>query len=311
MGNSILSVRNLYHRYSAQWAVKDVNFELKGTGTYGLLGANGAGKSTIMNIICGVLRQTKGDVFVSDFNIRENPTEAKKHIGFLPQQPPLTPELNVEEYLTFCARLRLMKESQIRGAVSEVMSKVGITHFRRRVLGNLSGGYQQRVGIAQAIIHKPDLVVLDEPTNGLDPNQILEVRHLIREIAEERTVILSTHILQEVQALCDHIWMINEGSMVFSGTLKAFDGYIAPSALIATFRSLLEAADLEQLTMVSSVDDLGGGRYKLYYKNLDEATHQVISASITQGWKLSELQQEKSSLDMVFSALSGQKLNQN
>jgi ABC-2 type transport system ATP-binding protein len=204
-----------------------------------------------------------------------------------------------------------MNESEIPAAINDVMSKVGISHFRRRVLGNLSGGYQQRVGIAQAIIHKPDLVVLDEPTNGLDPNQILEVRHLIREIAKERTVILSTHILQEVQALCDHIWMINEGSMVFSGTLKAFDNYLVPSALLATFRSLPEAAELEKLTTITSVDDLGDGRYRLYYRDLDEATDEVVSASMTGSWKLSELQQEKSSLDMVFSALSGKSQNQN
>jgi ABC-2 type transport system ATP-binding protein len=311
MENTILSVRDLYHRYSAQWAVKDINFELTNTGIYGLLGANGAGKSTIMNIICGVLRQTKGDVFIRGIDIRKEPTDAKRHIGFLPQRPPLTPELNVEEYLTFCARLRLMEETKISGAVEEVMSKVGITHFRKRLIGNLSGGYQQRVGIAQAIIHKPDLVILDEPTNGLDPNQILEARHLIREIAQERTVILSTHILQEVQALCDHIWMINEGAMVFSGTIRAFDNYIVPSALIVTFRALPGITELNTLSAITSVEDLGSGRYRLYYKDLEEATDQVAAANIELGWKLSEMQQEKSSLDMVFSALSGKasKLN--
>lgn len=309
MENKIASVKNLYHRYSAQWAVKDISFDLNKTGIYGLLGANGAGKSTIMNIMCGVLRQTKGEVQIAGIDIRERPTEAKQHIGFLPQQAPLIPELNVEEYLAFCARLRLMDEKKVLNAVAEAMNKVGITHFRKRLIGNLSGGYQQRVGIAQAIIHKPDLVILDEPTNGLDPNQILEVRHLIREIAEERTVILSTHILQEVQALCDYIWMINEGGMVFSGTMKAFDNYIVPNALIASFRTSPGVDELKKLRTLTAVEDIGGGRYRLYYRGLDDATDEVIVESLAKGWKLAELQQEKSSLDVVFSTLSGRETN--
>src|SRR5690606_12633389 len=135
-------------------------------------------------------------------------------------------------------------------AMEEVMSKVGITHFRKRLIRNLSGGYQQRVGIAQAIIHKPNFVVLDEPTNGLDPNQILEVRNLIREIAEERTVVLSTHILQEVQALCDNIWMINEGDVVFSGTIEEFDNYIMPNTLVV---SLIASPPVEELLSIPGV----------------------------------------------------------
>lgn len=173
------------------------------------------GKSTTMNIMCGVLKQTEGDVYIKGISISKNPVEAKRHIGFLPQVPPLHPDLTVEEYLEYCAELRHIPDREVKKAIQEVMVRCGISHFAKRVIHNLSGGYQQRVGIAQAIIHNPELVIFDEPTNGLDPNQIVEIRHLIKEIAEERTVILSTHILTEVQATCDYIRMIEQGSMVF------------------------------------------------------------------------------------------------
>ncbi len=196
----IVKIEHLSHRYAVQWAVRDINFEIHQKGILGLLGSNGAGKSTTMNIICGVLNQTEGDVYINGINMRENPVEAKKYIGFLPQFPPLYPELTVDEYLVYCAQLRLMKGSRIRKAVDVAEEKCSITHFKDRLIGNLSGGYKQRVGIAQAIVHNPRLVVLDEPTNGLDPLQIVEIRNLIKEIAQDRAVLLSTHILPEVQA---------------------------------------------------------------------------------------------------------------
>ena len=215
MEESIVKVEHLSHRYSIQWAIRDINIEITRNGIYGLLGSNGAGKSTTMNIICGVLKQTEGEVYIKGINLRENPVEAKKHLGFLPQKPPLHMDLTVEEYLVHCANMRLIPAHEVQGAVKDVMGRCGISHFSRRLIRNLSGGYQQRLGIAQAIIHNPDFVVLDEPTNGLDPNQIVEIRELIREIAVDRTVILSTHILSEVQATCDYIRMIEEGQVVF------------------------------------------------------------------------------------------------
>ncbi len=208
---SIVRVEHLSHRYSVQWAIRDINFEITENGIYGLLGSNGAGKSTTMNIMCGVLKQTEGEVYIKGVSMRADPVEAKRHIGFLPQKPPLYGDLTVEEFLTFTANIRRIPEGDVGRAVKEVMERCGVSHFRRRLIRNLSGGYQQRVGIAQAIIHNPAFVVLDEPTNGLDPNQIIEIRHLIKEIGEDRTVILSTHILSEVQATCDYIRMIEEG----------------------------------------------------------------------------------------------------
>ncbi|HJD74941.1 MAG TPA: ABC transporter ATP-binding protein, partial [Bacteroides reticulotermitis] len=232
MEERIVKVENLSHRYSVQWAVKDINFEISSKGIMGLLGSNGAGKSTTMNIICGVLKPTVGEVWINGVNLRENPVEAKKNIGFLPQKAPLYLDFTVNEYLTYCAHLRLMEPKQIKPAVEAAKERCGITHFSNRLIRNLSGGYQQRVGIAQAIVHNPKFVVLDEPTNGLDPNQIVEVRRLIKDIAEERAVLLSTHILSEVQATCQQIKMVENGHMVFSGTIEDFDNYIKPSSLL-------------------------------------------------------------------------------
>lgn len=304
---SIVRIDQLSHRYSVQWAVKDISLEIKNPGIYGLLGANGAGKSTTMNIMCGVLRQTHGEVYIKGINLREHPVEAKKHIGFLPQHPPLTTELTVEEFLTYCANLRLMPATKISKAVNEVMKKCQIAHFRKRLISNLSGGYQQRVGIAQAIIHRPDFVVLDEPTNGLDPNQILEVRGLIREIAEERTVVLSTHILQEVQALCDTIWMINEGKMVFSGSLQEFNSYIQPNTLTVSLKNSPGREGLLSVDGVDSVEELDEKRYRLSYSNADQATENLVAASYHNNWGLRELSIDKSSLDSIFSELTRKK----
>src|SRR5882757_1306787 len=310
MKEPIIRVKDLSHRYNVQWAIKGINFEFKETGIYGLLGANGAGKSTLMNIICGVLNQTDGDVFINGINLREKPVEAKKHIGFLPQQPPLQMELTIEEFLTYCANLRLMPEATIKGAVKEVMDKCKISHFARRIIGNLSGGYQQRVGIAQAIIHKPHFIVLDEPTNGLDPNQILEVRSLIKEIARERTVLLSTHILQEVQALCDDIWMINEGQIIFSGSLEEFDNYILPSTFTATLLSNPPEEELLAVLGISGVELISRTKYRLQFDNDKDIVEKFVKASIDKDWRLIEIALDKSSLNNVFAELSKKKSKQ-
>jgi ABC-2 type transport system ATP-binding protein len=232
MQHPIVKIEHLSHRYNSTWAIRDINLEIYQTGIVGLLGSNGAGKSTTMNILCGVLNQTEGSVYIDGVDIRQQPENAKKLLGFLPQSAPLHLELTVKEYLTYCAFIRNVDKQEVKQAVSEVMEKCGVTHFSSRILRNLSGGYRQRVGIAQAIIHKPKLVVLDEPTNGLDPNQILEVRKLIKEIAEERAVIFSTHILSEVQAICKDIRMIESGRMVFSDTMDAFNNYILPDTML-------------------------------------------------------------------------------
>ncbi|GHT67270.1 multidrug ABC transporter ATP-binding protein [Bacteroidia bacterium] len=304
MEQAIVRVENLSHRYSVQWAIRDINFEIQGKGTFGLLGSNGAGKSTLMNIMCGVLKQTKGTVFINGIDTKTDPVGAKRFIGFLPQKPPLHTDLTVDEYLRYCAYLRRIPAGKIEQAVTEVVEKCGITHFRKRLIRNLSGGYQQRVGIAQAIIHKPVLVVLDEPTNGLDPNQILEIRHLIKEIAEERTVILSTHILSEVQATCDHIYMVEQGSFVFSGTVEEFDNYIAPDTLAVTLMEPPTVEELAALEGVVSVEELGGNRFRLKFTDARDVVERIVKTSVEKDWHLTEIGVEKNSLDSIFAELS-------
>ena len=305
MEQSILKVENLSHRYSVKWAIRDINFEITQNGVYGLLGSNGAGKSTTMNIICGVLKQTEGNVFIKGIDMRDNPVEAKRHIGFLPQKPPLHTDLTVEEYLTYCARLRQIARAEEGKVVDEVLARCGISHFRKRLIHNLSGGYQQRVGIAQAIIHRPDFVVLDEPTNGLDPNQILEIRHLIKAIAEECTVVLSTHILSEVQATCNYIRMIGQGTLVFSGTVDEFDNYILPNTVFATLVAAPPIEELKQLPGVVDVDELGGSNYRLRFSDSpQEMIERVVQTSVAKDWRLTEVRLEKSSLDDIFAELS-------
>ena len=309
MENSIVSVKNLSHRYSVQWAVKDVSFEINEKGVTGLLGSNGAGKSTTMNIICGVLNQTQGDVFINGVNLRENPVEAKKNIGFLPQQPPLYTDLTVGEYLRHAALLRLVEPDKVDEAVDVALEKCSITHFRDRLIKNLSGGYQQRVGIAQAIVHNPQFVVLDEPTNGLDPNQIVDIRNLIRDIAKHHAVLLSTHILSEVQAICDNIYMIESGKLVFSGTMEEFDDYVAPESCIVEFASSPSKEVLENLTENNGIEALEDGSYRIFLKDDISITEKYIQESVKQNWNLKNIYVERASLSEIFAQLSGKAKN--
>lgn len=303
MEQPIVKVEHLFHRYSVHWAVKDINLEISKNGIYGLLGSNGAGKSTTMNIMCGVLKQTEGDVFIRGIDTRKHPVEAKRLIGFLPQKAPLHVDLTVEEYLKHCANMRDIPGKQVGEAIDRVLEQCNITHFRNRLIRNLSGGYQQRVGIAQAIVHNPKFVVLDEPTNGLDPNQIVEVRHLIKEIAEERSVLLSTHILSEVQATCREIKMIENGQMIFSGTIEQFDNYIQPNTLLLELDTPPMECDL-MLPGISKVETLSERRFRLRYDGDQDTAKRVAEQCVTRGWGLIELVIEKSSLDAVFAQLS-------
>jgi ABC-2 type transport system ATP-binding protein len=304
MEKAIVRVENLSHRYSVQWAIREINFDIRGRGIHGLLGSNGAGKSTLMNIMCGVLKQTEGSVFINGVDTKSDPVAAKRFIGFLPQKPPLHADLTVEEYLRYCAYLRRVPGEEVAKAIDRVVEKCGITHFRKRLIRNLSGGYQQRVGIAQAIIHEPALVVLDEPTNGLDPNQIVEIRHLVKEIAEERTVILSTHILSEVQATCDYIRMVEQGSVVFAGTVEEFDNYIAPNTLLVTLMEAPAAPELAALEGVAGVEELGGNRFRLKFTDAREVVDRIVRESVAREWRLTEIGVERNSLDSIFAELS-------
>lgn len=302
----IVKVKNLSHSYNGgkQWAVKDLDFEVYDKGIIGLVGSNGAGKSTFMNILCGTLNQVKGDIYINGINLKDNPLEAKKNLGFLPQQAPLHFDLTVDEYLTHCARLRLMDEEDIPKAIDKAKHKCGIMHFSKRLIRNLSGGYRQRVGIAQSIVHDPKFVVLDEPTNGLDPNQIIEVRNLIKKIGEEKTILISTHILSEVEVLCDHITMIEHGEKIFSGTIREFNNQIDTNAILATIKRAPSVEELEKIEGIISVEKINDIDYRFRFNNSHEISERIIETSVKNNWKISAINVEKVPLDKVFAELS-------
>lgn len=303
----IIKVENLSHRYTSQWAIRDINIVIDKPGIYGLLGSNGAGKSTTMNIICGAIKQSDGQIFIKGIDTIKDPVNAKKHIGYLPQKAPLYVDLTVEEFLTYAVRMHHIPSSQEKQLVDEALKKCSITHFRKRLIRNLSGGYQQRVGIAQAIIHNPDIVVLDEPTNGLDPNQILDIRELIRSIAKDKVVLLSTHILREIEALCSYIYMVDQGTMVFSGSTEAFDNYIVPTSLTVVLASSPTVEEIMTIKGVREVEELGGSNYRLFFDGGTEIAHEIVKVSVDRGWRLNDIKLEKSSFDSIFAELSKQK----
>jgi len=215
-----LQVINLTKKFGEQTALNNININIDKSEIIGLLGPNGAGKSTLMKSIVGALKIDEGEIIFNGKNISEYEIESKKNIGFLPENNPLYLEMYVKEYLQFVANIHKISEAR----VDEVIELVGITPEKSKKIGQLSKGYKQRVGLAQAIIHQPDLLILDEPTNGLDPNQILEIRNVVKEIGKEKTVLLSTHIMQEVEALCTRVILIHQGNIIQDCNINDFKG---------------------------------------------------------------------------------------
>ena len=215
-----LQIINLTKQFGNQTALNKINIEINNNEIIGLLGPNGAGKSTLMKSIVGALKIDEGQIIFNGKDIRENEIETKKNIGFLPENNPLYDDMYVKEYLSFVADLHQVSIQRIE----DVIDLVGITPEKSKKISQLSKGYQQRVGLAQAILHEPDLLILDEPTNGLDPNQIIEIRNVIKEIGKEKTVILSTHIMQEVEALCSRVILIHEGNIIQDSNIEEFKG---------------------------------------------------------------------------------------
>jgi ABC-2 type transport system ATP-binding protein len=219
----LIEVKNLTKKYGGNVAVDDVSFKIRGGRIYGFLGPNGAGKSTTMNIIAGCLAATSGSVLINGCDVCDDPIEAKKQIGYLPEIPPLYADMTPAEYLRFVAEAKGVKATRIDKQVNEVMEQTGITHMKDRLICGLSKGYKQRVGIAQAMLGDPDVIILDEPTVGLDPQQIIDIRALIRKLGEEKTVILSSHILAEIREVCDHIIIISRGKIVADSSLEELE----------------------------------------------------------------------------------------
>ena len=217
---TLISINGLTKFYGPKKAIEDVTFNVNQAEILGLLGPNGAGKSTTMQIICGVIAANNGSVNIAGFDIIDAPKQAKQNIGFLPEQLPLYDDLTVDEYLFYSAKLRGIKKQNLNDLIISCKKRCGLENTGKRLIQNLSKGYKQRVGIAQAIIHRPSIIILDEPTSGLDPKQILEIRELMRELSKVHSIIISTHILSEVESICDRVLIINEGNIILDQYLK-------------------------------------------------------------------------------------------
>ena len=261
----MIEVEHLTKRYGAHTAVDDISFTVEDGCIYGLLGPNGAGKSTTMNILTGYLSATAGTVKVAGHDIAEEPLEAKRAIGYLPEQPPLYPEMTVREYLLFVAELKGVKHKKDRAAMAETaMGRTGLQPVQNRLIRNLSKGYRQRVGIAAALLGEPKVIILDEPTVGLDPAQVIEIRGLIHDLGRTHTVILSSHILSEVQTVCDRVLIISAGKLVAQGTPEELAGQLAArGTLSATAQGsreevLAAAGQVEGLTGLHITAEKGG-----------------------------------------------------
>jgi ABC-2 type transport system ATP-binding protein len=297
---SLVSVQHLSRYYGSLTAVVDVSFELTQGEVLGFLGPNGAGKSTTMQIITGNLAPSVGQVHIGGVDLLEQPKLAKAKIGYLPEQPPLYRDLSVDEYLRFCAHLKRVPRDQIATAMTRAKQRCGLTKVGNRLINNLSKGYQQRVGIAQAIIHSPSVIVLDEPTVGLDPIQIREIRELIRELGQEHGVILSTHILPEVQMTCDRVQIISNGRLVFSDKVANLNQQMDSTSLILGLQQPPSREVLRAIEDVTEVEDLSDGRLRIHHTAAASPATRLAERAATEGWSLYELSPEHKTLEQIF-----------
>jgi ABC-2 type transport system ATP-binding protein len=301
-----LSASGLSRFYGGHRAVGNISLELRRGEVLGLLGPNGAGKTTAMQMITGNLAPSDGAITVCGIDLMERPTAAKARIGYLPEVPPLYRELRVDEYLRLAGRLHKVKRSSLAGAVEQVKRRCGLMDMGRRLIGSLSKGYQQRVGIAQAIIHDPDVIILDEPTVGLDPNQIRDIRALIRELGNDHSVILSTHILFEVEAICDRVQILHRGEVVFADTITGLRQFRGGNALQiglhqAPTRNELAAAighDLQE------VEQISGNVFRIKPASGKDPTESIVRAAAQHNWGLYQLQPAHTTLEEVFVQLT-------
>lgn len=298
--DTLIRVEHLWRYYGSSCAVRDVSFEVQRGEVLGFLGPNGAGKSTIMQIISGNLAPSAGRVWINGVDILDQPRQAKASLGFLPEQPPLYRELTVDEYLRYCARLHGISRASQNAALSTAKQRCGLTGVGQRLIGNLSKGYQQRVGIAQAIIHAPAVVILDEPTVGLDPIQIREIRALICELRNEHSVILSTHILPEVQATCDRVQIINRGELVLADTTEGLLRHMQTLSLLIGLRRPPAFEVLRAVAGVETVETADDNLIRLRYSARLNPAEALVKLAVAQNWGLYELSPERVSLEQIF-----------
>ncbi len=296
----LLEAKELSRFFGDTAAVNNVSFNIKQGEVLGFLGPNGAGKSTTMRMLTGNLAPDNGQIIINGIDLLDDPKQAKACIGYLPETPPLYKEHTVTEFLQFCARLNGIAKKQQKSAVDTVIERCGLTEVSKRLIANLSKGFQQRVGIAQAIIHSPAVVILDEPTSGLDPIQIREIRQLIRDIANEHSVILSTHILPEVQMLCDRVQIISKGQLLFNDSLQKLTEQMQSTAIVVGFSHSVDIGSLNAINGVNDVVKMDEQHFKLSYLPDHDPTQALLREAVEHNWPLTSLMPEQHSLEDVF-----------
>ena len=300
MNDVLIRVEHLHRYYGDTLALRGLEFELRKGEVLGFLGPNGAGKSTTMRILSGNLAPSAGRVEIDGVDLLDEPKRAKASIGYLPEQPPLYRELTVDEYLNYCAKLNRIPVGEINDAMARAKERCGLSEVGRRLIGNLSKGYQQRVGIAQAIIHMPAVVILDEPTSGLDPIQIREIRGLIKELGRDHGVILSTHILPEVQATCSRVQIIHRGELVYSDSIEGLDHRLEATQLLLALNHPPGSGELEAVEGVTGVESAGEGCFHVHFAPGASPAARLAETAAAQGWGLTELTPERATLEQVF-----------
>ena len=297
-----IEVKNLLKVYGEQKAVNNISFKIEQGEIVGFLGPNGAGKSTTMKIITGYLQQTGGEAFVAGLNVADNPLEIKKKIGYLPELNALYYDMYVREYLEFTAEVYKVDNPKIR--IEKVIELTGLKAESKKKIGQLSKGYKQRVGLAQAMLHDPEVLILDEPTSGLDPNQILEIRELILKIGSQKTVLLSTHIMQEVQAMCNRVIIISSGKLVADDSIEKLKQLNAEAALLVSFEGEVKKQLLEKIPHVTRLENVDPKQWRLVTDKPEELRKEVMQWALNNDVNISSLQADKASLEEVFRALT-------
>jgi ABC-2 type transport system ATP-binding protein len=298
-----IEVKDLVKIYGEQKAVDSISFAVGKGEIVGFLGPNGAGKSTTMKILTGYLGQDSGEAAVCGISVREQPLETRKKIGYLPEANPLYPDMYVREYLGFIADIHHVAAKRQR--IETVISVVGLTVESNKKLGQLSKGYKQRVGLAAALLHEPEVLILDEPTSGLDPNQIIEIRDVIRKLGKNKTILFSSHILQEVEALCDRVIIINKGKLVADSPLSRLRELNSGTNTIrVTFRETPGTAALEELAHVTDIREMPDGHWELQTAAPDEVKKQLMEMALQNNWNIVSLQSENRSLEEIFRQLT-------
>lgn len=306
MNNFTVEATNLTKLYGGRYAVNEVSFNLSQGQVLGFLGPNGAGKSTTMKMLTGNLAPSKGAIKICGIDIIDKPKEAKAMIGYLPELRPLYKELTVDEYLIIAARLHGVSRKHIKKAVEIAKQRCGLAHMSKRLIENLSNGYQQRVGIAQAIIHQPMVVILDEPTVGLDPIQIRDIRTLIKEIGQTSSVILSTHILPEVEMVCNHVQIIDKGQLVFNGDIDVLKSQRVGNKLLAAFKRVPDINVIANIDGITEVEALEDNMLRISFVEGSLPHEEIVEISVKDGWGLYQIAPEQTSLEEVFMHLTYQ-----